>query len=276
VQSILSEPFDNKKALENELKERVKDFALSPSSMDNYLNCPRQFLYRNVLKIEVKEGNQDFANYGRVVHLILQNAADYAVKNGHYRPISEITRDFENILAKQIFSDDDMKQKLLKRGTQELGDYYPKFTLMPPEKIVALELDLKGLVVGENMFSGKIDRIDKNENGTYSIYDYKTGSAPSDVGVRADGPHKTEFNQLCFYKWAYEKSTDNKVSDATLVYLKGSGKNIRKTLDDADMARIEELIIQVHKNIRALNFEKPEKPDCKYCEYTHLCKLEVL
>ena len=55
VRSISTEVFDNRKAFQNEIRERVKSIVLSPSRVNDYLTCPRKFFYLKVLGIDVEE-----------------------------------------------------------------------------------------------------------------------------------------------------------------------------------------------------------------------------
>lgn len=62
------------------------------------------------------------------------------------------------------------------RGVNALDSFYTFITNTPISWLHRVEskvnFDLDGV-----KFYGVIDRIDKNEDGTYNIYDYKTGNA---------------------------------------------------------------------------------------------------
>ena len=129
------------------------------------------------------------------------------------------------------------------------------------------------------MVTGKIDRIEKNSDGTYSLYDYKTGRPTSEKQISPDGEKKNYYNQLCFYKYAYEKLTGNKVSQVGIIYVEDHARSVYKTLTDSDMEYIENLIKDTYSNIKSLKFN-PIKEDkqgvCKNCVYKHLCKLDLI
>ena len=105
----------------------------------------------------------------------------------------------------------------------------------------------------------KIDRIEKNSDGTYELYDYKTGSPTSEKKLARGEDKEDYYNQLCFYKYAYEKLTGNKVSKVGIIYVSNHLKSVEKNLTDEDMVYIENLIKETYSNIKQLNFN-PIKP----------------
>ena len=124
----------------------------------------------------------------------------------------------------------------------------------------------------------QIDRIEKNKDETYELYDYKTGVGSSAAQIELGGAKEGYFNQLCFYKYAYERLTGNKVSKVGIIYVE-TNKTISKTLTNEDMTYIENKIKDTFKNIQELKF-KPIKEDnsgsCKFCQYKHMCRLDLI
>ena len=124
-----------------------------------------------------------------------------------------------------------------------------------------------------------IDRIEKNSDGTYSLYDYKTGTPVSANQIDICGHKEGYFNQLCFYKYAYEKFSGNKVSDVGIIYVENHAKSVYKTLTKEDMQYIENKIKEVYANIKDLKFDpipEDKQGPCKFCAYKHLWKLDVI
>ena len=135
-----------------------------------------------------------------------------------------------------------------------------------------------GVQVGDDFITGKIDRIEKNSDGTFSLYDYKTGTPVSKNQIALGGIKEGYYNQLCFYKYAYEKLTGNKVSEVGIIYVEDHAKSVYKTFDQSDMEYIENKIKETYENIKALKFEPiPEdvQGKCKFCAYKHLCRLDL-
>ena len=279
VRSISREVFDNRKAFQNEIQERIKSIDLSPSRLNDYLDCPRKFFYLKVLGIDVEEADWDNANFGSVIHSILERAVKFAKEKGEYPDIKTVLEKFHTGMDSSRFSEIAKKEKFIKLGEKLLMNYYPYFSQIPANRVENVEFSFYGVSVGEDLVSGKIDRIEKNSDGTYSLYDYKTGKPTSEKQITQSGGKKNYYNQLCFYKYAYEKMTGNKVSQVGIIYVEDHAKSVYKTLTDSDMAYIENLIKDTYSKIKALKFN-PIKEDkqgvCKTCGYKHLCKLDII
>lgn len=279
VRSISREVFDNRKAFQNEIQERIKAIDLSPSRLNDYLDCPRKFFYLKVLGIDVEEADWDNANFGSVIHSILERAVKFAKEKGEYPDIKTVLEKFHTGMDSSRFSELAKKEKFIKLGEKLLMNYYPYFSQIPANRVENVEFSFYGVSVGEDLVSGKIDRIEKNSDGTYSLYDYKTGKPTSEKQITQSGGKKNYYNQLCFYKYAYEKMTGNKVSQVGIIYVEDHAKSVYKTLIDSDMAYIENLIKDTYSKIKALKFN-PIKEDkqgvCKTCVYKHLCKLDII
>lgn len=279
VRSISREVFDNRKAFQNEIQERIKSIDLSPSRLNDYLDCPRKFFYLKVLGIDVEEADWDNANFGSVIHSILERAVKFAKEKGEYPDIKTVLEKFHTGMDSSRFSEIAKKEKFIKLGEKLLMNYYPYFSQIPANRVENVEFSFYSVSVGEDLVSGKIDRIEKNSDGTYSLYDYKTGKPTSEKQITQSGGKKNYYNQLCFYKYAYEKMTGNKVSQVGIIYVEDHAKSVYKTLTDSDMAYIENLIKDTYSKIKALKFN-PIKEDkqgvCKTCVYKHLCKLDII
>lgn len=252
---------------------------LSPSRLNDYLACPRKFFYLKVLEIDIEEGDWDYANYGSTIHKLLENAVKIAKQTGKYPEIEEIKKEFQLGLDNSRFTSPEMKEKFEKQGNTLIENYYPHFISIPISRIDDVEYTFNGVGVDKYTITGKIDRIEKNSDGTYELYDYKTGYPVSERKVAIGEDKENYYNQLCFYKYAFEKATGKKVSKVGLIYVENHSKNVYKTLIKEDMDYIENLIKSTYENINSFQFD-PIKEDkngaCKNCAYKHLCKLDLI
>lgn len=279
VRSVSKETLDNRKVLEDAIKEQIKKIVLSPSRLNDYLKCPRRFFYIKVMGIDIEDKEWDNANFGTAMHAVFENAVRIAKKSGQYPSFEEALKLFKSLMEKVAFSTDAKREMFLKRGETALKNYYPKFVEIPSDRIENIELSLDAVQVGDDFISGKIDRIEVNKDGTYELYDYKTGMPVSEAKVAPGEEKEGYYNQLCFYKYAFEKLTGKKVSRTGLIYVENPEKNVYKQLTSEDTAYIENKIKEVYSNIKALKFDGVcnDKSDaCKYCEYKQLCHLEII
>ncbi len=277
--SISSEVYDNRRAFAEEIKQRINNLVLSPSRLNDYLSCPRKFFYVKILGIDVEETDWDGANFGSLIHSILERSVKYAKENGDYPDIKVVSEEFDNGINSMRFFDITRKQKYAKLGHNLITNYYPYFSQYPVSRIEDVEFNFYGADVEGDLLTGKIDRIERNSDGTYELYDYKTGIPVSEKQIAIGGSKEGYYNQLCFYKYAYEKFTGNKVSQTGIIYVEDHARSVYKKLGDEDMDYIENLIKDTYKKIKSMEFD-PVKQDCqgvcKNCPYAHLCKLDIL
>ena len=276
--SISRDVYDNQKAFREEIEERIQQAVLSPSRLNDYLACPRKFFYNKILGIDVEEADWDNANFGSIIHKILENAVRIHKDSGAYPDQEEVTKQFNTLLDNAKFSDDATKEKFEKRGKEVIEKYYPHFT-NNSDSVEEVEFNFDGIQVGENFVKGTIDRIEKFEDGTYGLYDYKTGKPVSGNQIAVGGDKEGYYNQLCFYKYAYEKFSDKKVSQVGIIYVEDHSHSVYKTLCEADMEYIEGKIKETYKNIKSMKFEpicETREGECKFCAYKQLCRLDVI
>ncbi len=276
---IARDVHDNQKAFKNEIKERVKNTILSPTRMNDYIKCPRNFFYTKILGITVEDSNWDSANFGTIIHSLLENAVKIAKATGEYPSIESIKADFEKYIENERFSSDVKKENFHKNGIKTIDNYYPYFSQFPIKNIEATEEDFSGVNVDEYEIKGKIDRIERNSDGTYSLYDYKTGTPVSENQIAIGGSKEGYFNQLCFYKYAYEKKTGKKVSSVGVIYVENHKKSVSKVLTNEDSQYIENKIKEVYEDLNELKFDPApidKNPPCNFCAYKNLCKLDII
>ena len=260
------------------MKAIIKDFSLSPSSLNTYLNCPRQFLYSNLLKIPVYESASDAASYGSAFHKALELTVRQAKQTGRYPDKNQVIENFKKGLNLQKFATAQKRSELEERGIKSFNLLYPKFIEIPVSRIYATEFNLDHVPFGNHFLKGYVDRIEINADGTYEMYDYKTNSAKSKSSISDGGENEDYLNQLRFYKYTFEKLNPNcKVTRAGLLFVEDFTKNFYINLTEEDNQIIEEKISYAYKSIDNLNFNPPEKSEktCQYCAYKEFCTLNL-
>ncbi|MBR2525543.1 ATP-dependent helicase [bacterium] len=276
--SISTEARDNQKFFKDYIQNKANKVELSPSRLNDYLSCPRKFFYLKILGIDVEESNWDAANFGTIIHNLLENSAKYAMNNGEYPDMNKIKTEFENEILSPLnrFSKPEIREKYERLGNEAIDKFYPYFSAIPASRLEALEFEFNGLNIGENAINGKIDRIEVNSDGTIDLYDYKTGKAKPEKQISIGGNNENYFNQLCFYKYAYEKLTGKKVANTGLIFVEDN-KTVSKELTNEDMEYIENLINETYTKIKNLQFNPTnDKNSCRYCQYKDMCKLDLI
>lgn len=276
---MVKREYDYKQEFNNLIDSKIKNFKYSASSINQYLKCPRQFLYERIFKFDGKTGNPNNASYGSAIHEALKSAVQYAQKNSVYPKVELVIKWFKQELDKLSMESFEQRKNYEGRGEKALTAYYPAFTNTPVNRLVDAEKYFKdnGTVFEGIKFEGYIDRIDLNDDGTYTIYDYKTGNNKN-KDIKIGGDHEDYYNQVAFYKYYYEKLTDNKVSKTMFLYPDDfAKKNDGFVMTDEECEQIAQKIKDSVDAINRYEFEPScNKKVCQYCQYEGFCAHNAL
>jgi RecB family exonuclease len=278
VKSYTKKQYDYVGDFKDEIKTRIKDLRLSPSTLNSYLKCPRNFFYTYILKIPVYESDWDKANYGTAIHKTLENAVHNLLSTGSYPDLKGFIEDFNKNLANEEFETEEVRETYRKRGENSLKNYYSHFVETSADRIEKVEYSLDSVPTEYGIITGKIDRVEKNKQGEYCLYDYKTGKSKSKSQIADGKEYENYLNQLRFYKYAFE--TLNKgttVSTVGLIFPEDYTGNFYYNPTDMDNDEIESKISETFERIAQMDFEPAEKDqkNCKYCSYKQLCNLNL-
>lgn len=274
--SIVKRNYDYKRDFREFIDLKLKDKFYSPSLINKYLNCPREFLYEYIFELNTKYGNTDSMDYGNAIHSTLEYMTKTAKKDGVYPNQDNVINYFTNKLNLFDISSTEQRQILTERGKKALIELYPRFIQTPINDI--FEIEYKLIYEDENYkFKGVIDRIDKNPDNSYSIYDYKTGNAKGLNLICPNGKNENYYIQIGLYKYFFEKITKNKVKKTGFIFPEEFEKNLEINFSDEEIKNIIEKYKDTIKSIKAHNFEPTDKKEnCKYCAYKDFCSLNVI
>ena len=156
--------------------------------------------------------------------------------------------------------------------------YYQKFTEISPAEQLDTQTELKLKWDSENgvSFNGSIDRVDKNPDGTYTIYDYKTGE-DSD-GITKNGTHSDYYYQIAFYKYLFKKHLGTNTPIHTVfLYPLIDVSYVNMDFDDSKCEEVANEYIEIVNKINNFEFCKPDKcPKKAFCNCRDFCKNDVI
>lgn len=274
--TLLKREYDYKKDFSEMIKTVLKDKKYSPTVLNKYLKCPRQYLYGYVLDFDGKDGNSDIPNYGTAVHSACEFAVRYAMDNGFYPTKEEFIEAFMKKLSELPLSSYKNRENLEGRGKNALSAYYNQFLNTPVKELNSVEEKIE-FGIDNYQFKGFIDRVDKNPDGTYTIYDYKSGNAKTAKEVCIGGDKEDYYNQMAFYKYLFEASTGKKVSKTMFIFPEDFTKNLEMIYTDAECLEIVEKYKSAIDKINDLEFEPTyDKNACEYCPYMAFCNSNIL
>lgn len=273
------------------LMDLVSTLTLNPTSLNNYINCRRKFLYDNVLRLPGKK-NQHLI-FGNCAHKALEDVYSLYMETNEFPAFGVFKDSFNRELDYQGASN--AIRNWCSARLEQLADWYRKEAkdpVMPIDLENKIEINMPdGLV-----FRGTFDKIEEDTAGRIKVVDYKTGKPDKHVkaivNCRDLESHKCDdyYRQLIAYKLLYDRSGKDKgvVSRGVLQFLEKTGATVKKyglekgnyrneeiELTDGMVEELEKLLARCWRDIRGLKFDKLAERDgkerCSRCEYDHIC-----
>lgn len=164
-------PIFDRRPFSRESFQLPEDFALSHSKIKTYLDCPRKFYYENVLKIEFPQTLQMLV--GTVLHRLAQRIHESKGKTV-FRDVLALRATAEECFAEhaESFQGDAERQGWLDYVMARIANYLDGIALDPPD-VQDVEMSFRVQWKEGLWFSGRIDRLDRNPDGRWSVVDYK-------------------------------------------------------------------------------------------------------
>lgn len=274
---LIKKEFDYKKEFAELVKAKLTDKPFSATSINKYLACPRQYLYYYVLELRAKDGNPNFLSYGIAIHKACEETLNYLKENETHPSKSLVIKWFKDELAKNPMESYQQRLIFETRGENALDAYYCQILNTPHSIVFEQEFPLNYTLEDGTQFTGFIDRIDKNEDGSFTIYDYKTGNNKNSK-IKINGEHEDYYNQMALYKYFFEQQTGKKVSITKFIYpedFKSKNEGIKFTGEEVQdvVNKFKDAIA----GIKNCDFTPSYKENsCKYCSYRDLCGLNTL
>jgi DNA helicase-2/ATP-dependent DNA helicase PcrA len=232
---------------------------LSASAVESYETCPLQFKFEREWKLsrQVHAAMQ----YGASMHRVLRTYFD-SVRVGRKKTDEEVIQLFQDDLAATGIQDDYQRDLYLKQGLQQLKDFLAGTRLTPPPDVLHTEEWFDVQIAGTKV-AGRIDRIDRNPDGSVAIVDYKTGKARSQEDA-------DESLQLSIYAMAAHEKWGYRVGALVFHNLEGNVPVFSKR-SEFQLAEARERVLAVARGIAEGNFEPKLDYHCNFCAFRGLC-----
>lgn len=262
------------------LETVVAEFKLSPTALDSYLKNPEDFLFNNILR--VPRAKTASLAFGTAIHATMEYTIRWWMKNGKLLSLDKIIEYFQSMLVKEVLTEEDYIARL-NAGKKVLSSYFENFDFSIQPTMLEFSFGSFGreVVLDDDIkLTGKLDRVDliDEKNKIVRVIDYKTGKVKTASRIEGKS-YQNELSdrekelpdsikgslkrQLLFYKllsdldpsFAYQVQY-GELDFVESLHSKGkSGKVVFELLDE-DVEELKELIRQVMKEIRSLEFLK--------------------
>lgn len=260
------------------LNELFLDQGLSVTALNNYLTCPWNYFYSNLLRIP-KPLNKHMM-FGTTVHFTLKYFFD-RLSYGEDIGVKKLGAVFEDNVTRQPFNPNDLDEARAK-GKKALEGYYKRYILKWDRNVtnefkltVLLPIDIPGIV--RLKLRGALDKVEFITEREVNVVDYKTGKPKSRNVIEgktksSNGDYK---RQLVFYNLLLNLYDDGKFNmtsgEIDFVEPDEKGRYHKESFNitPEELDELKGTITKVSQEILALSFWDTTCPD-KKCDY---CKL---
>lgn len=273
--------------LEEEYISRILDkFVMNVTALNHFLKCPLEFYFKNIVKIPSQKN--EATEFGSAVHYALEKLFRKMQDSGKDRFSSqeEFITDFEWYMHRhrESFTKEQFARRL-EYGQEVLKNYYEKY-IGSFNKIVAIERNIRNVLVKDVPIKGKIDKLEF-DGKSVNVVDYKTGN-PEKAIPKTKGPSDKEPNggdywrQAVFYKILIDnyEQKDWKVISTEFDFIEpDKKKNYRKEkviITPADITTVTQQIKSTWEKIQNREFYTGcGKDDCHWCNFVKTNNLAV-
>ena len=242
----------------NKIDSEYLPRSLSFTALTTYKTCPLKYKYQYILNFPTKQSKA--LSFGNTIHECLKEY--HVAKLNRNVKLEELLEIYKNKFQPFGYEDRDNQIDYYRAGVDLLTNYFDKYNDLKIKPVVIekmFKFDLNGVPV-----SGKIDRIDLNEDGTYEIIDYKTGELKTEKDIRND-------DQLTLYAQAAKEFFNYTNVKLTYFYIEHD-KKISTERSAEDFSRLGTEVQEVFTNIRNKNFTaKPSQRNCMFCDFKDIC-----
>lgn len=250
---------------------------LSYSKLDAFTTCPLKYKFRYYFKIPTPQAHA--ANFGSSVHNTVNRfyeelkagalsggssaGAQSAGSSTRAQPRLERLKElYEQCWINAGYESKGHEQARKKQGLQIMERFFAREQEQGFKLPAFLERSFR-LKIGSVAFTGRIDRIDKLEDGTYEVVDYKTGSTKRDINLKKD-------LQLSLYALACRDIFKLPVSRLSLYYLEDAVKASTERTDE-ELEAVKAELKETVRELRESDLSPTPGFHCGFCEYRVLC-----
>jgi putative RecB family exonuclease len=231
---------------------------LSYTQISRYQTCPLWYKLQYIDKLKPKE--RFYLSFGDVIH----QCAEYFYKVPVPPPpsLEKLLRFYEANWISLGYESPEQEAQYKEYGNKLLADFQKIHSAdfrMPLAVEHQFFLNINGIVLG-----GKIDRIDKLDNGV-AIIDYKTSQNLFTT------EHLEHDLQLTFYQLAVETTLKMPVKKLTLYHLRSNTPCTCEARKPEKLAEARQLILDVADGISQGIFPATENSLCSYCDFPQHC-----
>jgi DNA helicase-2/ATP-dependent DNA helicase PcrA len=273
-------------AEEDFISRMLEKFVMNVTALNNYLKCPLEFYYRNLVRIPSPKN--EATEFGSAVHFALQRLFEKMKAHAaeQFPSKEEMLSDFQWYMRRhrEIFTREAFARRM-EYGLEVLANYYDKY-LYQWIRIVAVERNIRNVLVRGVPLKGKLDKLEF-QGKEVNVVDYKTGDVDK-AKEKVAPPNSKDPNggdywrQAVFYKIlvdSYEQK-DWKVTSTEFDFVEPDKKKeyrkVKILITPEDITTVTQQIVTSWQKIQNREFYTGcGKPDCHWCNFVKTNNLAI-
>lgn len=261
-------------------------FVMNVTALNAYLDCPLNFYYRNLIRIPT--GKSEATEFGSAIHYALEKLFRkmQESKTEKFPSKDEMMADFNWYIHRhrENFTKEAFDRRI-EYGDEVLRNYYDKY-INQWNKVVAVERNIKGIVVNGVPLKGKLDKLEFNGKEV-NVVDYKSGNIDN-AASKLKRPDDKNLNggdywrQAVFYKILVDnyEQKDWKVISTEFDFIEpdksGQYKKEMIVINANDIDTVKKQLTDVWHKIQNRDFYTGcGKEDCHWCNFVKNNKLAI-
>ena len=264
----------------------LEKFVMNVTALSSYLKCPLGFYYQNLIRIP--SGKNEATEFGSAIHHALEKLFRKMQdsKKDIFPSKEEMVGDFNWYMRRhrELFTKEAFDRRM-EYGDEVLRNYYDKY-INSWNKIVAVERNIRGVVINGVPLRGKLDKLEFNGK-EINVVDYKSGdidkALPKLKGPSDKDPNGGDYwRQAVFYKLLIDnyEQKDWKVISTEFDFVEpDKKKEYRKEkiiITAQDTETVKHQVTEVWEKIQQRDFYTGcGKEDCHWCNFVKDNKLAV-
>ncbi|MBX4190017.1 ATP-dependent helicase, partial [Candidatus Parcubacteria bacterium] len=256
------------------IKELFNKNGLSVTALNNYLDCPWRYFYRNLIRIpEAKTKHQ---MYGTAMHNTLKEFFDAPERSKEL-----LLQSFAHYLEREPLKEADLKE-CTEKGKKSLAGWFDTYSKVWPKSSLT-EFAVNGILLTPDIrITGKIDKIELIDVNNVNVVDYKTSKPKTrgEIEGTTQSSNGDVKRQLVFYNLLLNKHENGKYKmqagaiDFTEPDEKGKYHKELFHIQPQEVSDLEVLIKKVADEILSLSFwdKTCDEKDCEFCALRKLMK----
>jgi CRISPR/Cas system-associated exonuclease Cas4 (RecB family) len=246
------------------------DNEYSPTALDTFFGCPRRFLLGYILGIPEPEDDDPFeiisaAEAGSMAHSLMEELGNTTISGVEFRKMAESS--FDKFISEKPPL---IAGKVEAEKEQFLEMMETAYEMDPHREVVLEEEDVHCVHESGVRIHGFPDRVEKLDNGTYLIVDFKTGRSVKHVQDDIE-----TCLQVLIYAYLMEKK-GFKISGGEYRYIR-LGETVTCKYDNEMKNALLERLNSFKEAMVNGEFPVPDPEEikennpCKYCKYGNIC-----